>query len=318
VNYLAGTLTPVAPCRTVVVNVSMSVRKLGVSDRPETGARSTADPAGARAHARAQAAAARSPYGPVVPATAAHVRTHTGDVVAPERVLWDELVGPGGDAGRVVPRGSTIRFTDVDGDACANVLLYHAARPAERLNVADTTKVQWQAYLGEGTLLLSDMGRVLASVVVDTGGGHDALCGASNRAGNAARYGSGAAYGHHPNARDRFAVVLAKHGLDRRDIVPNLNLFKAVRVEPDGALVFDGHCSHPGAVVELRAELPLLVVVANTPHVLDPRPEYRVGPLRVTAWTGDATTRADPLWSSTPERERAFLQTEELLREGRP
>ena len=33
--------------------------------------------------------------------------------------------------------------------------------PAERLNVADTVKVQWQAYLGAGRLLLSDMGRVL-------------------------------------------------------------------------------------------------------------------------------------------------------------
>ena len=32
-----------------------------------------------------------------------------------------------------------------------------------KLNVADTIKVQWNGYLGEGKLLLSDMGRVLMS-----------------------------------------------------------------------------------------------------------------------------------------------------------
>ena len=37
------------------------------------------------------------------------------------------------------------------------------AEPWERLNVADTVKVQWQVYLGAGHLLLSDQGRVLAS-----------------------------------------------------------------------------------------------------------------------------------------------------------
>jgi hypothetical protein len=176
--------------------------------------------------------------------------------------------------------------------------------------------VQWQAYLGRGSLLLSDMGRVLMSIVTDTCGGHDALCGASNRIGNAARYGAGGAHGSHPNARDRFAVALSKYGLDRRDIVPNVNFFKSVVVEPGGGLRFDDTRSRAGAVVELRAELPVLVVVANTPHVLDPRPEYTVGPLRVSAWVDRPTDRSDPAWSAAPEAERAFLQTEELVIEG--
>jgi uncharacterized protein YcgI (DUF1989 family) len=32
------------------------------------------------------------------------------------------------------------------------VLVYNAEHPTERLNVADTVKVQWQAYLGLGSL----------------------------------------------------------------------------------------------------------------------------------------------------------------------
>ena len=65
--------------------------------------------------------------------------------------------------------------------------------------------------------------------------------------------------------------------------------------------------------MELRAELPVIVAVANTPHVLDPRPAYTVSPLRITAWSDRPTTRDDAAWSATPEGERAFLQTEEFV-----
>jgi urea carboxylase-associated protein 2 len=267
----------------------------------------------ARDHARAQGAR-RSAFQPTVPAAdAADVLDADGALVAPERLLWDDVIGPGGDSSRVLPRGAAIRLTDLEGDACANLLVYNAAQPLERLNVADTVKVQWQAYLGSGSLLLSDMGRVLLSITQDTCGTHDAFCGASTQARNFEQYGDGSVQGGHPNARDRFAVALAKHGLTRRDIVPSVNFFKGVTVEPDGALRFVGDGSHPGAVVELRAELPVVVVVVNTPHVLDPRPDYTVSPLRITAWQGRPTTRHDTAWSATPERERAFLQTEEFV-----
>jgi urea carboxylase-associated protein 2 len=267
----------------------------------------------ARDHARAQGAR-RAAFQPTVPAAdAAEVLDAAGVPVAPARMLWDDLIGPGGDSSRVLPRGATLRLTDLDGDACANLLVYNAAQPLERLNVADTVKVQWQAYLGPGALLLSDMGRVLLSITATDCRAHDALCGASTRLHNEDRYGTGGVHGDHPNARDRFAVALAKHGLDRRDIVPNVNFFKGATVESDGALTFVGDGSHPGAVVELRAELPVIVAVANTPHVLDPRPEYTVSPLRLSAWTDRPTTRDDPAWHATPEAERAFLQTEEFV-----
>jgi hypothetical protein len=50
--------------------------------------------------------------------------------------------------------------------------------------------------------------------------------------------------------------------------------------------------------------------------VLDPRPGYHVTPLRISAWSDRATTRADGAWAATPEGERAYLQTEELLATG--
>ncbi|MCU1457223.1 MAG: hypothetical protein JWL73_1315 [Actinomycetia bacterium] len=270
----------------------------------------TATPEEARAHARSQAAVSTWDQA-TIPATAA---TDLPEGVEAGSVVWDETIGTGGCAVRALARGTAVRLTDLRGDACANVLVYNAGRTTERLNVADTVKVQWQAYLGTGALLLSDMGRVLMSIRADTAGGHDALCGASNAARNAARYGRGGVHGPFPDARDRFAVALAKYGLGRRDIVPNVNFFKSVRVGPDGGLRFEGSQGTEGSYVELLAELPVIVVVANTPHVLDPRPQYAATELRITAWRDAPTGPDDPLWSSSPEAERAFLNTEDLLR----
>jgi urea carboxylase-associated protein 2 len=270
----------------------------------------TATPQGAREHARSlEAAVAR--FQPTVPATRA---LHVPDGVDAERLLWEETIGPGGYTARRLPRGAVVRLTDVEGDACANVLLYNALRPVERLNVADTVKVQWQAYLGAGSLLLSDMGRALMSVASDTSGTHDALCGSSNERRNRMRYGAGGVHGSFPNARDRFAVALAKFGLERRDIVPSVAFFKGVTVAADGALTFESGVG-AGAAVDLVAEVPILFVVANTPHVLDPRADYHATALRITAWTDRPTTQRDPLWTSTPEIERAFLNTQQFLQE---
>jgi uncharacterized protein len=270
----------------------------------------TATPEEARAHARAQAATSTWDQA-TIPARDAR---DLPPAVDPATVVWDETIGAGGYAVRRLDRGTRIRLTDLRGDACANVLAYVATNPIERLNVADTIKVQWQAYLGAGSLLLSDMGRVLLSITDDTSAGHDTFCGASNRARNVVKYGHAGVHGAFPDARDRFAVALAKVGLDRCDIVPNVNFFKPVRVEDDGSLQFDGAHAVAGAFVELLTELPVFFVVANTPHVLDPRPEYVATELRITAWSDAATTRDDARWTSSPEAERAFLNTEDVLR----
>ena len=109
-------------------------------------------------------------------------------------------------------------------------------------------KVQWKAYLGAGMLLLSDMGRVLASIVEDTSGTHDALCGASNAAANERRYGDGATEGPSQRPATCFTLALAKHGLGRRDIHPCVNLFKGVRVaRRRRRCVLDGAAGRAGA-----------------------------------------------------------------------
>ncbi len=269
----------------------------------------TSTPLKAREHARAQAGTTVRAM-PTVPASAA--RDLPPGVNARD-VVWDETIDAGGYASRVLRRGTRLRLTNEGGDACANFLAYNADQSIERLNVADTIKVQWNGYLGEGSLLLSDMGRVLMSVARDTCGKHDTFCGASNEATNARKYGRGENHGPQPNARDRFMLALLKHGLGRKDIGPNVNFFKHVRVEVDGRLTFVEQSSKAGDVVELRAEMNVLVIVANTPHVLDPRKTYTATPVRLTAYRGPPVTEDDPIRTGSPEALRAFQNVEDHL-----
>jgi urea carboxylase-associated protein 2 len=269
----------------------------------------TATTLGARHHARAQGNTTVE-HMPTVPASG--YRPLPGGL-DPSRLVWAEKVAPGGYAHRVVGRGTTIRLHDVQADACAHVVLFRAGEPWERLCVADTVKVQWQAYSSAGQLLLSDQGRVLATITVDTSGRHDSICGTTTMDGNEERYGSGRPEGPAPAGRELFILAAAKHGLSPRDIPASMSFFKGVRVEPStGRLSWVGGTG-AAATIEVRAELPLVFLVANTAHPLDPRPAWTTSDLEILAWTGDPTGPHDPLWGASPERERAFLNTVEDL-----
>ena len=247
---------------------------------------------------------------PTIPAAAA---ADLPPGVDPGKMLWDEVLDAGEYAAHALPRGSVLRLTDIAGDACAHVSLHHADLTSERLNLADTTKVQWQVYLGAGSLLLSDRGRVLAAITDDTSGRIDAICSAPNRTDHDAKYGDGRVEGPFPNARDRLILALAKFGLERRDLPPTISFFKGVRVDSDGNLHLDDVPAVAGAFVQLRLELNAIVSVANVPHVLDARERYTCTPLRLSAWSGEPAPSDDPLRASTPERNRAYLNTDDWL-----
>lgn len=229
----------------------------------------TASTFGAREHARAQAAAASF----VVPAGPA-------DATFAQRIPAD------GYATVVLGRGTRVRFTDPEGAACAHVLLLRAEAPWERLNVADTVKVPWQAYLSAGHPLLSDQGRVLATVVADTSGHHDALCGPT------------------PIVRGKLINAAAKHSLSVRDIAPTVSFFRGVRVGPDGELTASGSAA-AGASIDLLIQLPVTLLVVNSAHPLDAR---ATTPLDVVAWPAVGDLACE--WNTEPEYQRAVANTE--------
>ena len=242
----------------------------------------TATTHAARDHARAMGSIVID----TMPTLPAHGATVLPPGVDPHTVVWAETLAAGGATSKVLSRGTRLRLDDLEGDACVALLVHNADQTAERLNIADTVKVQWQAYPSTGAVLLSDLGRAMMSITSDSSGRHDAFCGTSNRVTNAAKYGDGEVDGEAPNGRDRLAVALVKRGLTRRDIAPNLTLFKGVTVGSDGEIVLDAVPGPAGTHVGLRAEMNVIVTLVNVAHVLDPRPEYTVTPVRITAWSG--------------------------------
>lgn len=268
-----------------------------------------ADPKAARDHARAMAGM-RVETMPVLPPVADDL---PADVTA-DALLWEETIAAGGYTSRRLPRGARLRLIDKGGDACASINIFNAEMPTERLNVADTVKVQWNAYLDAGKLLLSDMGRVMMSILADDAATHDTFCGASNAASNTRKYGEGRNSGDYPNGRDRLILGAAKHGLTRRDVHPCINLFKSARIETDGTITPQIGPFAPGRAMTLRCEMDVIIVIANCPHVLDPREGWHSTTLRATAWRGPISAEDDPVRNAAPEALRAFLNTEDYFR----
>ena len=88
---------------------------------------------------------------------------------------------------------------------------YCADDPAERYSAQDTLRVQGSAYVGLGTRLISNKGRVMAHVTADTCGRHDTSAGCCSCESNAVRFGEETKYQH--ACRENFLLELSQHGL---------------------------------------------------------------------------------------------------------
>lgn len=176
--------------------------------------------------------------------------------------------------------GETLRLFNAAGRSSASVVAWNARDVSERINHADTVKVQWSARLRKGRVILSDMGKVVFSIVEDTSGAHDALVGGSTAATNARKYG-----GDHRNTRDNFILAAAKLGLSRADIPLPVTFFAPLDVDAQGRFVWNEAKRAKNDLVDLRAEMDLLIALSNCPHPLDPAPDYAPGPLVLTRFT---------------------------------
>ena len=295
---------------------TISVPAAGAPDDRE--ASGTATTAGARTHARAQHGQVADFMRHVPPTTAPRSCAPAG--IATDALTWAETVAPGGYTTAVLARGTRLRLTDRDGDACAHLLLHRADSPHERLNVADTVKVPWQAYLTTGHPLLSGIGRVLATVVADSSGNHDALTGTTTRAGNLSRYGAAAPESAAPAGRELLTLAALKHGLGVRDLPPSISFFQGVRVGPDGSFDWRGSAG-PGASLDLLLHVDTIVLLANTAHPLDPRPAFTSSPLDIAAWAApadlDRLTAGELVGPLQPEHVQAIANTDaDLLARG--
>ncbi|MFH5181545.1 urea amidolyase associated protein UAAP1 [Paenibacillus sp. TAB 01] len=227
--------------------------------------------------------------------------------------IWSTTIPAGGKSSGTIGRGKWIRFTALQSGANVAALLYNARDLTERYNMPDTLKAQYTSRLTRGNVLMSDNGRVLASIVEDGLGWHDTLCGYTTRETTDAKYGT-TTYQELRNdwlrsGQENLTVELVRSGLGIRDLVPVVNLFSKVYCDDDGEMKFvSGHCGE-GAAVTLRTEMDVLMVLSNTPNPLDPSPVYPSVPVKIEVGTAAPVEADDFCVNYRPENRRAFENT---------
>ncbi|MEY8877637.1 MAG: urea amidolyase associated protein UAAP2 [Leptothrix sp. (in: b-proteobacteria)] len=183
-----------------------------------------------------------------------------------------------------VKAGQTLRIVDLEGNQAVDIIFYAQHDVTEHYNAADTMLQQGGIYLTTGSVLVSNLGRPMLTIVADTCGRHDTLGGACAAESNTVRYALQKKFMH--SCRDNYVLALqnADVGLGKRDLVPNINFFMNVPVTAEGELTFADGVSAPGKYVELRAEIDCFMLVSNCPQLNNPCNAYNPTPVEFLLW----------------------------------
>jgi urea carboxylase-associated protein 1 len=191
------------------------------------------------------------------------------DAIVPARAPWLHRL----------KAGQTLRIIDLEGNQAVDFLLYATDDDAERYSAQDTIAAQRNIFLRTGSVLLSNEGRAMMTIVATSVEYHDTIGGACSCESNTLRYGM------HTKAQhacvDNFLEANLRDGRGKRDIVSNINFFMNVPVEPDGALGIVDGISAPGLTVDVRAEMDVTVVVSNCPQINNPCNGFNPTPVRM-------------------------------------
>jgi urea carboxylase-associated protein 2 len=236
---------------------------------------------------------------------------------APQAVTtpsWEELLPGGAHWSAVIRRGIVLRLTAQADDANVAALFYNREQPLERYNMADTLKAQHTAHLTTGCVCYSDMGRILCSIVDDTCGWHDPLCGLTDAKLIDDTYGATNFQQHrntrHVSGREGMLVELGKYGLGERDLVANINFFSKVAVDEQGAMRRVAGHSRAGQYVDLRFEMDTLVLLHAGPHPLQAGKTYAPADVLLQARRAAPVAADDACRNRCPENSRGFINTE--------
>jgi len=232
----------------------------------------------------------------------------------PGTVLYEDKLAGGCHWSLMMRKGTSLRLIDEFGGANVGMLFYNPVNLLERYNAPDTLKCQHTFKLTKGNCLYSDMGRVFCSIVEDTVGLHDTVCGNTTKKTVKEKWGEKTYQDFHndwnQNGYDSFLVELAKHGLGRKDMAANLNLFSAVTADENGNLKYLENNSKAGDYIELRFEMDTLVLLHTCPHPLNPASDYPQKPVQYEIRQSAEVQADDFCMNFRPENQRGFKNNE--------
>lgn len=231
-----------------------------------------------------------------------------GAPIPPDALIHREAVPSNWYTTLLLRRGEALRIVDDAGKASVSLLAWREEDPSERINCADTIKVQWSAAISKGRVILSDMGRAVFSLIEDTSGAHDLLVGGSTPASTLASSGISGR-----NTQDNFLAAASKIGLGVQDISPCITFFAPVALDDAGRFLWKEGRKRPGDFVDLRAEMNLIIVASNGVHPLNPSQSATTGgPVTLIKHRILPAKPDDLCRTASPEAMRAFAFTDRL------
>ncbi|WP_134703994.1 urea amidolyase associated protein UAAP2 [Ammoniphilus sp. YIM 78166] len=202
-----------------------------------------------------------------------------------EEACYDQIISAGDGWMHELLPGQVLRIIDLEGNQAADTLFFDADHPEDHYSAVATIAGQKNIYLTTGSVLRSESGKELLTIVADTCGRHDTLGGACSAQSNTVRYAHETLPMH--NCRDTFMLQMSQHESGRytkRDLAPNINFFMNVPVTTEGGLKFDDGVSGPGCYVELQAHCRTTVLISNCPQLNNPCNAYNPTPIRLLIW----------------------------------
>jgi len=191
--------------------------------------------------------------------------------------MIEEVVPAKSSWSGIVKKGQRLRITDLEGQQAVDFLCYNNNDRSDRYSATNTVKVQGNVYVGLGSILYSDSGTPLLEVVEDTIGRHDTVYGCCSNPNNMLRYGVETTESCYTN----FEAELAKLGMGKEAIVPNVNWFMSVPVLEDGSAGVDNVVQKINSYVTLVAITDTLTVLSNCPQMHNPCNGYNPTPVKI-------------------------------------
>jgi len=192
---------------------------------------------------------------------------------------------------RVRP-GGRVRVVDVEGGQVVDLFAFAAGDVSEHASAEHTRIHVNRLFPRVGESFVTNRRRpILQFERDDSPGVHDMLCAACDPA----RYRLLGVDGWHPSCQENLQRAMAALGHADIEVPQPVNLFMAVRVEPDGSLTWGAAPTKAGDSVVLRAEMDCVVVASACPQDRNEINHYRPTPIGI-----ELLENASPLSPPTP------------------
>jgi uncharacterized protein len=197
----------------------------------------------------------------------------------PYSVAFAETIPARGRSAFVMRAGQQLRIIDIAGQQVADLICFRLDDYADKLSVHNTLLLNQTIYITTGHTLQSTVCTTMMTIVNDTVCVHDLIAGSCSEQTNATRYGVRGT----PNCRRNFEIALEPYGIPMREIPYSFNIFMNVPVTHATTQIVEP-VSKPGDLIDLRAEIDLLVAISNCPQQRNPCNAYNPTELRTLVY----------------------------------